>query len=116
MAIFSLVFPDSCPNLIVTSDEIHRFVVSVPECINIANRYQWWIQDFPEEGAPTPRGGGAPTYDFAKFSQKQHEIERISTGGGHVPRAPLDPPLVTHDFLKFSHSVMLHFGSDHILR
>ena len=30
-------------------------------------------------GAPTPRGGGGgvPTYDFAKFSQKLHEIERI---------------------------------------
>ena len=27
---------------------------------------QWQIQDFPEEGAPTPQG--APTYDFAKFS------------------------------------------------
>ena len=24
-------------------------------------------------------GGGAPTYDFAKFSQKLHEIERIWT-------------------------------------
>ena len=40
-----------------------------------------------------PRGGGAnsrgtPTYDFAKFSQKLHEIERIWTPGG-VPRAPL---------------------------
>ena len=30
---------------------------------------------FPRGGAPTPRGG--PTYDFAKFSQKMHEIERI---------------------------------------
>ena len=39
-------------------------------------REQWRIQDFPEEGAPTP-GGGAPTYDFAIFSQKLHEIERI---------------------------------------
>ena len=39
---------------------------------------------FPRGGAPTPRGGGgAPTYDFAKFSQKLHEIERIWT-----PRAP----------------------------
>ena len=37
--------------------------------------YQWRIQDFPEEGTPTPRG--APTYDFAKISQKPHEIERI---------------------------------------
>ena len=42
---------------------------------------QWRIQDFPEEGAPT--------YDFAKFSQKLHEIERISTpGGGHVSLVP----------------------------
>ena len=29
---------------------------------------QWRIQDFPEEGAPTLHG--APTYDFAKFSEK----------------------------------------------
>ena len=40
-----------------------------------------------------PRGGGtnsnSPTYDFAKFSQKLHEIERIWAPGG-VPRAPLD--------------------------
>ena len=36
--------------------------------------FQWRIQDFPEEGAPT--------YDFAKFSQKLHEIERIWTRGG----------------------------------
>ena len=43
-----------------------------------ANHQQWRIQDFPEEGAPTPRGG-APTYEFAKFSQKLHEIERIWT-------------------------------------
>ena len=27
-------------------------------------------------------GGGAPTYDFAKISQKMHEIERIWTLGG----------------------------------
>ena len=50
---------------------------------------QWRIQDFSEEGAPTPQGG-APTYDFAKFSQKLYEIERIwAPGGGvRVPRAP----------------------------
>ena len=37
---------------------------------------QWRIQDFPEVGAPT--------YDFAKFPQKLHDIERIWTrrGGG----------------------------------
>ena len=42
------------------------------------------------------RGGGAnppgaPPYDFAKFSQKLYEIERIWIPGGCVPR--LDPPL-----------------------
>ena len=31
-------------------------------------------------GANSP--GGAPTYDFAKISQKLHEIERIWTPGG----------------------------------
>ena len=50
--------------------------------------YQRQIQDFPEEGAPTP--GGAPTYDFAKFSQKLHEIERIRTPGEGAH--PLRPP------------------------
>ena len=57
---------------------------------------QWRIQDFPEEGAPTPRGG-APTYDFAIFPQKLHEIERIwaPRGRGARPsRSPLDPPLI----------------------
>ena len=48
---------------------------------------------FPRvEGANPPRGGGrrGPTYDFAKFSQKFHEIERILTPGRG--RASLTPP------------------------
>ena len=40
-------------------------------------------------GANSP--GGAPTYDFAKFSQKLHEIERIWAPRGG--RASLAPPL-----------------------
>ena len=52
---------------------------------------QWWIQDFPEEGAPTPQG--APTYNFAKFSPKLHIIERIWIRGVCVPHTPLDLPL-----------------------
>ena len=47
-----------------------------------------------------PRGGGAnspggtPTYDFAKFSPKLHEIERIWTPGGVRPKFYyVDPPL-----------------------
>ena len=43
----------------------------------------------PRRGRQLPGGGGAPTYDFAKFSQKLHEIERIWAPGGRVPRAPL---------------------------
>ena len=43
---------------------------------------QWRIQDFPERGRQLSGGRGwAPTYDFAKFSQKLHEIERIWTPG-----------------------------------
>ena len=42
---------------------------------------------FPQGGgANSP--GGAPTYDFAKFSQKLHEIERIWTPGAR-PSHPL---------------------------
>ena len=43
-----------------------------------------------------PRGGGtnsnSPTYDFAKISQKLHEIERIWAPGG-MGGLSLAPPL-----------------------
>ena len=35
-------------------------------------------------GANSP--GGAPTYDFAKFSQKLHEIERVWTPRGRASK------------------------------
>ena len=49
----------------------------------------------PRRGCQLPRGGGAPTYDFAKFPQKLHEIERIwAPGGGTRPKFYcVDPPL-----------------------
>ena len=58
---------------------------------------QWRIQDFPEEGAPTPQG--APTYNYAKISQKLHDIEIIWTPRGwRTSLAPLlDLPLVYQD-------------------
>ena len=34
---------------------------------------------FPRGGGVNSRGGGAPTYDFAKISPKLHGIERIWT-------------------------------------
>ena len=49
---------------------------------------QWRIQDFPKEGAPTPPGG-APTYDFAKFSQKTAWNWKNLDPWGGVSHAPL---------------------------
>ena len=50
---------------------------------------QWWIQDFQEEGAPTPKVG-APTYYFDQFSPKTawkwKKLDR--EGGARVPGAP----------------------------
>ena len=54
--------------------------------------WQWRIQDFPEVGAPT--------YDFAKISQKLHEIERIWAPGGRPKFYYVDPPLADSDCHK----------------
>ena len=50
---------------------------------------------FSEMGLPTPGGQGSQTYDFAKCSQKLHEIERIwALRGGASPKFYyVDPPL-----------------------
>ena len=56
---------------------------------------QWRIEDFPEEGALTPKGG-PPTYYLPNFCRKLHENEEIlgqREGGTHPLRPPLDPPL-----------------------
>ena len=59
---------------------------------------QWRIQDFPEVGAPTPQGR-ALTYDFAKISQKLHEIERIWTPGGRMSKILLCRSATANDLL-----------------
>ena len=43
--------------------------ITLRSCFTFYVTRQWRIQDFPDVGAPT--------YDFAKISQKLHEIERI---------------------------------------
>ena len=43
---------------------------------------------FPIEGAPTLQG--APTYDFAKISEKLHEFEKFSGCGGVCRLRPLN--------------------------
>ena len=52
----------------------------------------------PRRGRQLPRGG-APTYDFAKFSPKLHEIERIwaPRGGARPKFYYVDPPLAMAD-------------------
>ena len=48
---------------------------------------------FPVGGGADPLGG-APTYDFVKFSEKLHEIEKIlGHKGVRAGSAPLNPPL-----------------------
>ena len=63
---------------------------------------QWWIQDFPEEGALTPKGG-VPTYYSANFSQKLHENEEIlGQRGGHASLAPPLRPATVQDISTHS--------------
>ena len=45
---------------------------------------------FSVGGGANPPGWGAPTYDFAKFCEKLHEIEKILGCGG--ARAGCAPP------------------------
>ena len=50
---------------------------------------------FPRGGDTNPPGvvGGAPTYDFTKFSQNMHKIEKIWTPSeARVPGIPTPPP------------------------
>ena len=50
--------------------------------------YQGRIQGFPVGGGADPLGG-APTYDFVKFSKKLYEIEKIlGRRGGRRVRPP----------------------------
>ena len=50
------------------------------------NLYQWRIQDFPEEGAPTPRGGRQHTIlpNFPKYCMKLKEFG--PPGGGRASK------------------------------
>ena len=70
------------------------------EFLSVNGKYH---QKYPVADLGFPQGGGAnspggaPTYDFAKFSQKLHEIERIWAPGGGGARRKfyyVDPPLV----------------------
>ena len=49
----------------------------VQTCLVNLRTYPGADPGFPIGGGANPRGGGAPTYDFAKISQKLHEIEKM---------------------------------------
>ena len=58
---------------------------------------KWRIQDFPEEGAPTPWGRQHTI--LPNFPKNCMKLKEFGSGGG-VPRAPpLDPPLNSHRLL-----------------
>ena len=65
---------------------------------------------FPRGGGANPRGGA--TYDFAKISQKLHEIERIWTPNvGARPRFYyVDPPLLVLSVLLIYMHVLLNMS------
>ena len=55
---------------------------------------QWRIQDFPEEGAPTPQGGGRQHMILPKFPKNCMKLKEFGPRGGARPlHPPLDPPL-----------------------
>ena len=56
---------------------------------------QWRIQDFPEEGALTPKGGRQPVI-WPIFPENCMRMKKFWAGGGRASLAPpLDPPLET---------------------
>ena len=85
-------------------------VVEQTKGYNVLGPMQWRIQDFPEVGAPTLRGG--TNIHFAKFSQKLHGIERILTPGGARPSRPRWPATaMASPITWWKHSITLtRFG------
>ena len=61
------------------------------------NTLQWWIQDFPKEGAPTPRGRQHTILPkFPKNCMKLKEFGPRGTWGTRTPLgSKLDPPLLS---------------------
>ena len=52
------------------------------------NKSQWRIQDFPEEGALTPKGGRQPII-WSIFPENCMKMKKFwARGGARVPRAP----------------------------
>ena len=59
---------------------------------NLNDSIQWRIQDFPEEGAPTPQGGRQHT-NLPKFPKNCMKLKEFGPPGGRGtrPSGPLPP-------------------------
>ena len=64
---------------------------------------------FPIVGGANPLGGGAPTYDFAKFCEKLHEIRKILGHGGVRP-GPQPPKSATGPVKYLKEASVLNFN------
>ena len=86
-------------NAICLHQKSDRFVTTFSQVT------QWWMQDFPEEGAPTPKVG-TPTYHLAKnFPKTAWKWKNLDPGSASLA-PPLDPPMVFLCFNYFVHSVV----------
>ena len=69
-------------------------IVSEGVCCGYKWTDQFQIKDFPEVGAPTLQGEGAPTYDCAKFSPRiawnWNNLDRQVRGASLMTPSPLD--------------------------
>ena len=62
-------------------------LTNVPNPMIVHLPLQWWIQDFPEEGAPTPRGGA--NIRFCHIFPKTAWNWKNLGPGGRIPCTPL---------------------------
>ena len=93
LCIWKLTVQRPLPGRKIRNNQHHACILETNNYLSVYN-VQWRIQDYPEVGAPTLWDRGSPTYDFAKFSQKLHEIERIWAPWGASLAPPLDPPMM----------------------
>ena len=75
-----------------------KFQLSVHKLREITSPKQWRIQDFPEEGAPTPDGGGGCQPIIWPTVPKNCMKMKIFWAEGGGGRVPLIPPLQRCNF------------------
>ena len=61
--------------------------------------HQWWIQEFPEDGAPTPKADVKNYYLVIFFPKNCMKLKEFGPPRGHASLAPLDPPMHSAIFL-----------------